>query len=683
MKHGKNSKKYSYKQKPDANQLQRQVTEAIRLHQAGNFQEAMTIYERVLANKPDHADALHLLGVAAHQTGQHETAVQLIQKAIKVSPKIPMFYYNLGAACHALDNYETAIQHYQKALSLDPAYADVYSNMGNSFKSMGKIEKAIDCYQEALRLKPDFADAYNNLGTAYNYLHKYDDALVCFQKTMTLNPACFEVLHNIGDAHKDQNQLTEAILWYQKALALQPGHPEVYNNLGYVLLAQGKVREAISCFEIAVKQKPGYAGAHSNLLLGLNYLQDEDPMSLFQQHLAWDIQHGSGVTNSSDTWQCVQSPDERIHIGYLSPDFRRHSVAYFIEPVLKVHDPVRFKVTCYSDTYETDDVTQQIKGVGCEWRDIFGINDSKLFDFIQADGVHILIDLAGHTANNRLKVFARKPAPVQVSYLGYPNTTGLKAMDYRITDGMADPPGAADRCHSEKLIRLSGSFLCYQPSNDAPEVSDLPVLNTSGTTFASFNNRTKITETVIRTWATILTQIPDARLILKSKALADADTCRQLVKQFEDCHVNPEQLELIGFMPFQSHLALYHRVDVALDTFPYNGTTTTCEALWMGVPVIALRGISHASRVGVSLLTSVGLESFIAGSVDEYIQKAIAFSRDLTMLSSIRSRLRETMRNSQMMDAKTLTRSLEQVYENIWASYKNQSPKKIEHPSKF
>jgi predicted O-linked N-acetylglucosamine transferase (SPINDLY family) len=679
----KPSKKHSHKKKPDANYLQQQIAKAIRRHQAGCFQEAAVIYEWVLSKKPDHSDALHLLGVLAHHTGQHENAYSLIQKAISISPQVPMFYYNLGAVCHALDNFEEAIQNYKKALSLNPNYAEVYSNMGNSLKSLGKIDEAIACYQKAIQLKPDFADAYNNLGTAFNQLHNFSEALANFQKTLTLNPTCMEVLHNIGNAYKDQMQLSEAVLWYQKALTLLPGHPEVCNNLGCVLQSQGKIGEGISCFEMAVEHRPGYAEAHSNLLFGLHYQDDVDPESLFQQHLAWDIQHGSGITHPSAIRQLIPDSNNRIHIGYLSPDFRQHSVAYFIEPVLKTHDPHRFNITCYSDTFDPDDVTQRIKGLNWGWRDISRISDGRLFDLIQADGVHILIDLAGHTARNRLKVFARKPAPIQISYIGYPNTTGLKAMDYRITDSLADPPGVTDCWHTEKLIRLSGSFLCYQQPDDAPEVSDLPAISTIGITFASFNNRAKITETVIRTWSTILNLIPGARLIIKSRELADTATCRELVKQFEDCHVNPEQLELIGFLPFRSHLALYHRVDVALDTFPYNGTTTTCEAFWMGVPVIALKGASHISRVGVSLLTSVGLDSFIADSLEDYIQKAIVLSQDLTLLSSIRSRLREMTRASPLMDAKTLTRSLEQVYETIWTSSGSLHQKNPDHPSKF
>ena len=669
--------------KTEANPLQQQMTEAVQYHKAGRFHEAVAIYDQVLAKHPNHSDALHLSGVVAHQTGQHQKAVQLIRQAIHLSPKTAIYHYNLGAAFNALEQYEDAVQSYQKALSLQPDYADVYSNQGNTLKSLGKIDEAITSLKEAIRLKPDFADAYNNLGSVYNHLRRYDDAFACFQKALELNPGCVECLSNIGNVHKDQNRLSEAVLWYQKALTHRAVNPEVYNNLGYVLYSQGKVRDAIAFLETAIHQKPQYAAVHSNLLFGLNYLADEGPDAIFERHRNWDIRHGAGVLKPITNWPSIRNPDKRIHIGYLSPDFRKHSVAFFIEPILKAHNPDKFQVICYSNTPHPDEVTGRIKALGWEWRDIFGQNDSKVIDLILADNVQILVDLAGHTANNRLPVFARKPAPLQVTYLGYPNTTGLGAMDYRITDDKADPPGLTEHFHTEQLIRLSGSFVSYQPPDDTPEISDLPALKSNGITFASFNNRTKITTAVIHTWATILNQIPGARLILKSKALADPETRQELAKQFAACQAPPERLEMHGLLPYQSHLALYHRVDAALDTFPYNGTTTTCEALWMGVPVISMAGITHASRVGVSLLTSVGLDSFITGSVDDYIQKAVALSQNLPMLSSIRSGLRETMRNSPLMDAKCLTQSLEQAYETIWANFRNQHGTESDHPSKF
>lgn len=647
-------------------ELQQQMMMAVAHHQAGRLQQAEAVYTKVLAAKPDHADALHLSGVAAHHSGQHQKAIDLILKAIRISPKVPMFFYNLGAAYHAMSFFEEAIQSYQTALDLDPGYAEVHSNLGNSYKSLGKMDEAISSYQKAIELKPNFADAYNNLGTAFTRLGQFENALACFHQSLSLNPASWESLHNIGNLCKDVGRLSESLEWYQKALAVRPGHPEICNNMGVSLQLQGRVSDALACYDSALKIKPDYASAHSNILLALHYDHSGDWASLFQEHLSWDIQHGSGIIHPPLVRSARRNAHEKIHVGYLSPDFKQHSVTRFIEPILKTHDSGRFKVTCYSDTPYPDHVTDRLKGLGWEWRDITGIGNNRLFEQIQSDQIHILVDLAGHTANNRMPLFAQKPAPIQVTYLGYPNTTGLQAMDYRITDAVADPPGLTDRWHTERLIRVSGSFLCYQAPAGAPEPSDLPSINTNGITFASFNNRAKITGGVIRTWAAILDSVPNARLILKSKALEDPGTCQRLIGQFAACHVGPERLELYGFLPPEEHLGLYHRVDVALDTFPYNGTTTTCDALWMGVPVIVLEGGNHVSRVGVSLLTSTGLNAFIAHSVDDYIIKAIKLSQDTQMLSSTRCLLRKMMRDSPLMNAESLTRSLETAYESMW-----------------
>lgn len=666
MKHRKTKHSHTYSRNEKfLKALQQQMTVAVAHHQAGRLQQAEAIYAEVLAVKPDHADALHLSGVAAHHAGQHQKAVDLILRAIRVSPKVPMFFYNLGAAYHAMSFFEEAIQSYHTALDLDPGYAEVHSNLGNSYKSLGKMDEAISSYQKAIQFKPNFADAYNNLGTAFNRLGQFENAMVCFRQSLSLNPTSWESYHNAGNLCKDAGRLSESLEWYQKALAVRPGHPEICNNLGVSLQLQGRVDEAVSCYDAALKIKPDYASAHSNKLLALHYDHSGNWASLFHEHLSWDIQHGSGITLPLSSRRIRRNAHEKIHIGYLSPDFKQHSVAKFIEPILKTHDSSRFCVTCYSDTPYPDHVTQRLKGFCSQWRDSSGISNKRLFEQIQSDQIHILVDLAGHTANNRMSLFAQKPAPIQVTYLGYPNTTGLQAMDYRITDEVADPPGLTDRWHSEKLIRVPGSFLCYQAPADAPEPSGLPAINANGITFASFNNRAKITGSVIRTWSAILESVPNARLILKSKTLEDSQACQQIISQFEACHVGPERLELYGFLPPDKHLGLYHRVDVALDTFPYNGTATTCDALWMGVPVIVLEGDNHVSRVGVSLLTSTGLDAFIADSVDDYIHKAVKLSQDLEMLSSTRYLLRKMMRDSPLMNAESLTRSLENAYESM------------------
>jgi len=658
----KKEKTHPHIRRVDENRLQQQISEAIKLHLSGRLAEAAAIYEQVLAQKPDHADALHLSGVAAHQTGRHETAVRLIEKAIAVTPKIAMFHYNLGAARHAMGQYEEAIGSYRQALALNPDYAEAYSNMGNSYLSLRKTKEAIACHQQAIRLKPDFADAYNNLGTVFNQLRRFEDALSCFQKVLELNPACFEVLHNIGNVYKEESRLSEAAAWYRKALVIHPGHPEVLNNLGYVLQTQGKIPEAVVCFETAVQNKPDYAAAHSNRLFALNNIDHKNQDFLFQQHLAWDAQHGSGKKHASNSFSFSSDVVEKIHIGYVSPDFREHSVAYFIEPILMSHDRSRFSVTCYSDVPYPDDVTLRLKNLGWQWRDTFGVSDAQMFEQIRGDRIHILVDLAGHTANNRLTLFAQKPAPVQVSYIGYPNTTGLQAMDYRITDAIADPPGLTDHLYMEKLIRLPGSFLCYRPSPDAPDVSNLPAIENGGMTFATFNSRAKITDQTIQVWAAILHAIPGARLILKALALADTETRQLLSNRFEIFGIPPGRIAMVGHVPKKDHLSMYQQVDVALDTFPYNGTTTTCEALWMGVPVISLVGDAHVGRVGASILTHVGLDDFIADSAEMYIQKAVFWSRKLPELNTIRQELRDKMRTSPLTDAVFLTRSLETVY---------------------
>ena len=648
-------------------QIRQQMDTAIQHHMRGEIQQAMAIYTRVLEDAPDHADALHLSGVAFHNLGHHEQAVEMILQAIRISPKSPMFYYNLGAAYHALSCYNEAVQSYQKALVLNPDYAEVYSNLGNTYHSLGKTEESISALQKAVRLKQDFADAYNNLGAVFNSVGRYDDALACYQKALAADPDCYQSYHNIGDIYREQDRLSEALSCYQKALSICPGHPEVSNNLGIILQMQGDIAGAVRCYEAALQGKPDYAAAHSNMLMALHYDYSGDWDGLFQKHRQWDVQHGAGrqAANQKNT----RHPADRIHVGYLSPDFRLHSVAYYIEPVLKSHDPGRFRITCYSDVSCPDEVTLRFKSLGWDWRDVSAFTDDRLFDQIQTDKVDLLVDLAGHTAHNRLPLFARKPAPVQITWIGYPDTTGLAAMDYRITDPVADPPGVSDQRHAEKLIRLPGSFLCYQPSEDAPEVSDLPGLRSGSITYGSFNNRSKITETVVRTWAAILQEVPSSRLILKAKAMDDPEICRRLADRFMACGVDPQRVELHGFLPQKEHFALYHRVDMALDTFPYNGTTTTCEALWMGVPVMVMQGDHHVSRVGASLLTHIGLDPFIAGSRDDYIQRTAALSRDLTLLSALRSRLREIMLSSPLMDAAFLTRSLEQAYENVWMNW--------------
>jgi predicted O-linked N-acetylglucosamine transferase (SPINDLY family) len=365
-----------------------------------------------------------------------------------------------------------------------------------------------------------------------------------------------------------------------------------------------------------------------------------------------------------------RSPERRLKIGYVSSDFRQHSVAWFIEPVLAHHDRERFEIFCYANLFQEDAVTERLKAHADHWRKIYGLPDELAAQQIRADQIDILVDLNGHTAENRLLVFARKPAPVQVTWLGYPNTTGLSAMDYRLTDGFADPVGMTEPFHSETLIRLPECFSCYQPPRDAPAVSELPAKEKGYITFGSFNKLTKVTPEVMATWARILQAVPGSRLALQSAGLGE-DAMQQMVREaFAGLGITPERLELHGHDRSQkTHLERYRNIDIGLDPFPYNGTTTTCDALWMGVPVVTLAGKVHAGRVGVSQMSNLGLTELIGQTPEEYVAIATRLATDRERLGALRKELRSRMTASPLMDAPRFTTNLEQAYRGMWKDW--------------
>ena len=360
-------------------------------------------------------------------------------------------------------------------------------------------------------------------------------------------------------------------------------------------------------------------------------------------------------------------PPRRLRLGYVSPDFVHHAVSYFFEPVLTARDPAAFEVFCYSDAPVADAVTQRLRAASDGWRDIAGLSDERVAELVRADRIDILVDLAGHTARNRLLVFARKPAPVQVTWLGYPNTTGLAAIDFRLTEAVSDPLGLTEAWHSEELVRLPGTFSCYAPPPESPPVNALPALAAGQVTFGCFNNLAKVTPPALALWARVLREVAGSRLFLKSPGLADLETVARLREEFALHGIPADRLEFSGAeLSVAAHLSLYHRVDVALDTFPYNGTTTTCEALWMGVPVVTLAGATHVSRVGASLLTHLGAPEWIGDAPEAYVARCRGLAADLPRLAVLRSGLRERMRGSPLCDAAGFTRGLEDALRAIW-----------------
>lgn len=615
--------------------MQSKKIQAQTLLKGGRLQEARVVYREICAADKRDADAWFLLGAINGQLGDPKEAERCFNQVIALRPDNPQTHYNLGIA----------------------------------LRDQSRLPEAVDCFRKAIRFKSDYLEAYNSLGHVLLSLGDSQMAASAFRKVAQARPGAPEVHVNLANALYNAGHLEEAAVCLRKAIAMIPDNYSLHDTLGAVLCCQGKIDESIESHAQALRLKPDDAAALTNLLLTLHYKPGMDPAVLFAEHRRWGEIHCRPVTSPSPHAN-VPDPAKQLRIGYVSPDFRDHSVAYFIEPVLANHDRAAFDITCYATGPRQDSTTARLRTLASRWRQVDGMTDAKIHDLIKTDGIDILVDLSGHTSGNRLGVFVRKPAPVQVSYIGYPDTTGLPTMDYRFVDAWTDPSGESDKLSVEKLVRLPGGFLCYQPPADAPPVTPPPSLETGYATFGSFNNLAKVNTGVIALWARLLQAVPEARLILKYHWLSDEATRERYHEQFAAHGIKRDRVELLKMAPSTAaHLGLYSRVDIALDTFPYNGTTTTCEALWMGVPVITLTGKRHSERVGTSLLSQVGLTGCIAASGEDYIARAAGLAGDKERLGELRATLRQKMAASALCDGGRITREIEEAYRAVWGSW--------------
>jgi protein O-GlcNAc transferase len=568
--------------------------------------------------------------IRLHQAGKFADAEQIYREILNESPADSDALQMLGMLCLQSQRKGEALTLLRKSVELNPAAPDGHYHLGLALLESGKLDLAITSFSRAIALQPDFTEAYNNLGIAL----------------------------------KKSGKPLEAINIYRKA----PGKPpaELLNNLANALLVIGDADIAIAEFRRAIALQPSPV-FHSNLLLAMHYSDKINPDEIFREHLEWNRRYAPPGKPRIIPPQTDPDKNRKLRIGYVSPDFRAHSVAYFLQNVLNDRDAELFEIFAYSDAAEEDEITATIRGQVDHWQTIAGKSHAIVAELIRADEIDILIDLAGHTEGNRLMVFAEKPAKVQITYLGYPDTTGLGAMDYRVTDALADPPTISDRLATEKLIRLPGCFLSYCPPTNAPDVSPSPAARSGRVTFGSFNSLAKLSDTAITLWANILKAVPTSRLIIKSETGLQEPLSRdRLLGKFTAAQIDPARLEISGAVPtLREHLDFYSRVDIALDSYPYHGTTTTCESLWMGVPVISLAGQTHASRAGVSLLTNLGYPDWIARSPDEYVQIAATLAADLHQLPELRKSLRRKLTQSAIFNGQQFARNLEKVYRDI------------------
>lgn len=603
---------------------------------------------------------------AAIEANRIDEAADLFSQLSRALPMDADIWLGLGFVEGKRGNHAVAAQYLEKAASIQPDNAQLQYNLGVALRESGNPEQSIFAFERATRLNPWHGEATDCLAHAHLSLGNLRQAAEVFEKALVLQPAKAETQSNLGSVYQAMGRLSEAEACYRKAVELKP-ELSIADNLGSVLVAQGRFDEAIAVYRQGLDRQPTNARLFSNLLLSLNYVPQLPQAEVFREHQNFNTVFAlaprfTHFSNSRD-------PDRRLKIGYVSPDFREHSVAYFIEPVLEGHDRSGVEVYGYCTVPRPDEVTRRLEAACDRWVNISSRSIEQAVETIRRDGIDILVDLAGHTANGTLALFARRPAPVAVSYLGYPNTTGLDSIDWRIVDWIVDPE-AQDCFYTEKLMRLPGCFLCYKPLVDAPAVSDLPALERGGVTFGSFNNLSKINDYVVGLWSDVVKAVPGSRLLVKNPSLVDEKTRLRYREKFYAQGLSEDKVELIGRTPTRSeHLALYGRIDIALDTFPYNGTTTTCEALWMGVPVITLIGEAHAGRVGKSLLTSARLEYAVAETWEEFVLRAAALAGDLDRLSEIRASLRLGVLASPLCDFHTFSRNLDNAYRGIWRQW--------------
>ena len=675
---------------------------AVEHHQAGRLPAAEQIYRRILAVDPNQPDAIHLLGVIDHQLGRHDAAVEQIRRAIAVNGVEAAYHSNLGSALSSLGRLDEAAAAYCRALELKPDQAEACYNLGNALKDQGKKDEAIAAYRRAMELRPGYAEAHNNLGNVLETLGRLEEATACFHRAVELKADYAEASHNLGNALHAQGKVDEAIVFYGQALKLKPDYVAAHNGLGNALKTQGKLDDAVASYRRAIELNPAYAiahnglgntlklqekrteavasyrqaltldpnyhEAHSNLLLTLHYRPDISLSELAVAHAEYERQH----TEPLRTWwrphENHRDPDRRLRLGFVSPDWGRHPVGFFLVRGLENLDRNQWEAVGYNDRVNADEMTARLQAATTDWRDVRGLSDEELAQRIRDDRIDILFDLTGHTAKNRLLMFARKPAPIQVTWAGYVGTTGLKAMDYLLADRHQVPPGAEVH-YCEKILRMPDGYVTYDPPQYAPPVSPLPALQQGCVTFGSFNNPTKLNRRVFEVWAQILRRVPRSRLVLKYSGMDDASMAKVRTDEFVSLGIDRQRIECLGSSPHPALLAEYQRIDLALDPFPYNGGLTTCEALWMGVPVVTCPGETFASRHSLGHLSNVGLTETIASTLDEYVERAVSLANDLPRLAALRAGLRERMAASPLCDGRRFAANLTILLRDAWKQW--------------
>lgn len=609
---------------------------------------------------PDSSQDELTQGLAAYRQGDLQAACQVLERLTLKQPALAPAFKALADVYWDQGDTGRAQASYERAVEIQPTFAEALNNLGLLRRQMGSFAAAAETFRRALAAKPDLEAARINLADALEAQGDSQGAIACLEETLRINPSSIEARNNLGLAHAYLGHWTEAEKHYRICLEQDAASAKIWSNLALALRTQARTSESLDAALHAIECDPRDPALRSQYLLTTNYSDTLSADDVWSAHREFGEMHSRAESNY--TQQSAPIANRKLRVGYVSADFGFHVVSFFLEPVLREHNHDRFEIFCYHNAVE-DAQTQKLKTMVPHWRSVHGLDDATVIDMIRADRLDVLVDLSGHTGGNRLAVFAQRVALIQATWLGYPNTTGLANMDVRITDAQADPVGMTDHLHSEALVRLPNGFICYQPRAEAPAVAELPTLKNGCITFGCFNSPVKLTDVALRMWARLLQVVPNSRLLLKGKGLDTSSLAQSIRDRFVAAGGDAARLELRGdIRTFEGHLGAYNEVDIALDSFPYNGTTTTFEALWMGCPVITLAGDRHAARVGASILTRIGHPAWIAETPEQYVDIARALASDTHQLRSVRMKLRTELAQSPATDARLFTRSLEKAY---------------------
>jgi protein O-GlcNAc transferase len=632
------------------------------------FDESEKAYLKAITLQPTFAEAHNNLGLLLGRLGRLDEAAALFRNSLELHPANATIHINLGLVHVGLGRYEDAGDCFQTAIDIDPKNVDAHNNLGSTLRSLGRLGEACRLYRRVLELQPDFVEAQANLAGTLSDQGNKPDALKEIDAALLLRPDNASYHYLRGLILRDLQRHDEGEDAIRETLKIQPNNYAALTTLGYILQESGDLESAMEALQRSITLNPD-PGTHSNVLMTINYHPDYSQADLFNAHRSWAELHEAPHVPNWKPHRNDRSPDRRLRIGYVSPDFRGHVVGYFLEPILRNHDHEKVEVFAYANLVQTDMQTWRMRATIDQWRETSSIPPDEVAAQIRDDQIDILVELAGHTGGNSLPVFARKPAPVQINMIGFPSTTGLSAIDYRITDERCDPPGLTDAFNSETLLRLPNLFWCYLPPADAPVIGSLPADTGNAFTFTAVNNFTKVTPYVQRMWAQLLSAVPNSRLILQTTALNSARTIKRVQQVFLAEGVEEGRVEFRKATGFGAYLQLLNESDITLDPFPFNGGTTTCHSLWMGAPVLTLAGDRHASRMGLSMMTAIGLPEFVAHTPEEYVQIGVHFANDLPRLREIRSGMRDRLRASPLLDGAGYTRNLEAAYRQVWKKW--------------